>query len=142
MTTSGTSLFTQKLARRLALSFGHIAHFDCGCFYNHFFLDLQGKVAFLEETLAWVPCGEPSHTFCDVERAGSHGCERATCLTHTAHCARRRSREWSGLSLRSFARNMKARPAFTNERADPASGRPAESPPQWTAKRTDKLVLK
>ena len=26
-------------------------------------------MAFLEETLAWVPCGGPSHTFCDVERA-------------------------------------------------------------------------
>jgi len=63
------SLFTQKLYRRLALTFGHVAHFDRGCFYNHFFLDLQGKVAFLEETLAWVPCGQPSHTFCDVERA-------------------------------------------------------------------------
>jgi len=63
------SLFTQKLYRRLALSFGHIAHFDRGCFYNHFFRDLQGKVAFLEETLAWIPCGEPSHTVCDVERA-------------------------------------------------------------------------
>ena len=47
----------------------HTAHFDRGSFYNHFFRDLQGKVAFLEETLAWVPCGQPSHTFCDVERA-------------------------------------------------------------------------
>ena len=47
----------------------HTVHFDGGSFYNHFFLDLQGKVAFLEETLAWVPCGESSHTFCDVERA-------------------------------------------------------------------------
>jgi hypothetical protein len=63
------SLFTQKLYRRLALSFGHIAHFEHGCFYNHFFRDLQGKLAFLEETLAWVPCGQPTHTFCDVERA-------------------------------------------------------------------------
>jgi len=26
-------------------------------------------MAFLEETLAWVPCGDPRHTFCDVERA-------------------------------------------------------------------------
>jgi hypothetical protein len=63
------SLFTQKLYRCLVLSFGHIAHFERGGFYNHFFRDLQGKVAFLEETLAWVPCGEPGHTFCDVERA-------------------------------------------------------------------------
>ena len=63
------SLFTQKLYRRLALSFGHIAHVERGCFYNHFVRDLQGKVAFLEQTLAWIPCGEPVHTFCDVERA-------------------------------------------------------------------------
>jgi hypothetical protein len=63
------SLFTQKLYRRLALTFGHLAHFDRGCFNNHFFLDLQGKVAFLAETFAWVPCGQPGHTFCDVERA-------------------------------------------------------------------------
>jgi hypothetical protein len=61
------SLFTPKLYRRLALTFGHIAHSGSGCFYNHFFRDLQGKVAFLEETLAWVPCGQPSHS--DVERA-------------------------------------------------------------------------
>ena len=45
------SLFTQKLYRRLALSFGHIAHFERRCLYNHFFRDLHGKVAFLEETL-------------------------------------------------------------------------------------------
>jgi hypothetical protein len=63
------SLFTQKLYRRLALSFGHIARFERGCFYDHFFRNLQGKVAFLEETLAWVPCGEPGHTFSDAERA-------------------------------------------------------------------------
>jgi len=42
----------QKLCRRLALSFGHIAHFERGSFYDHFFRDLQGKGAFLEETLA------------------------------------------------------------------------------------------
>jgi hypothetical protein len=40
------SLFTQKLHRRLALSFGHIAHFERGCFYNHFFRDLHGKMAY------------------------------------------------------------------------------------------------
>jgi hypothetical protein len=34
------SLFTQKLYRRLAPTFGHVAHFDRGCFYNHFFRDL------------------------------------------------------------------------------------------------------
>jgi hypothetical protein len=63
------SLFTLKLYRRLALTFGHVAHSGCGRFYNHFLRDLLGKAALLEETLAWVPCGQPSHTYSDVERA-------------------------------------------------------------------------
>jgi hypothetical protein len=62
-------LFTQKLYRRLNLSFGFIAHYDIGGYFDYFFLDLQGKIAFLEEMLAWWPCGQPEHTFSDVERA-------------------------------------------------------------------------
>jgi hypothetical protein len=37
-----------------------------------------------------------------------HGCKKATCWTHIAHFARRKSRELSGPSSQSFARNMKA----------------------------------
>jgi hypothetical protein len=104
------SLFTQKLYRRLALSFGHIAHFERGCFYNHFFRDLQGKVAFLEETLAWVPCGHPSHTFCDVERAVLARLRKSNLFDayHELRAAEVEGAERA--SLRSFARNMKARP--------------------------------
>ncbi len=42
------SLFTQKLYRRLALSFGHIAHFERGCFYDHFFRDCSATI--------WMSC--------------------------------------------------------------------------------------
>jgi hypothetical protein len=63
------NLFTKKLYRRLSLSFGMIAHYNEFEFYDHFFRDLQGKVAFLEETLSWRPCGQPEFTFCDVEHA-------------------------------------------------------------------------
>ena len=62
------SLFTKVLYRRLSLCFGHIAHYNSFGFFAHFFHDLQGKVAFLEETLLWRPCGDPTYTFCDVER--------------------------------------------------------------------------
>ena len=63
------ALFTKILYRRLSLCFGHIAHYDAFEFFDHFFRDLPGKVAFLEQTLQWRPCGEPAYTFCDVERA-------------------------------------------------------------------------
>ena len=63
------SLFTHKLYQRLHLSFGHIAHNNLSGFFDDFFRDLQGNIAFLEETLAWWPCGQPEDTFCDVERA-------------------------------------------------------------------------
>ena len=63
------SLFTKTLYRRLSLSFGHIAHCDSFGFFEYFFRDLRGKVAFLEETLLWRVCGDPTYTFCDAERA-------------------------------------------------------------------------
>ncbi|MBN8900447.1 MAG: hypothetical protein BGO51_24310 [Rhodospirillales bacterium 69-11] len=62
------AMFTKTLYRRLSLCFGHIAHYDSFGFLDHFFRDLRGKVAFLEETLLWPPCGDPGYTFCDVER--------------------------------------------------------------------------
>jgi hypothetical protein len=62
-------LFTKKLYRRLSLTFGHIAHFNLHGFFEYFFLDQQGKIAFLEQTLAWWMYGDPHYTFCDVERA-------------------------------------------------------------------------
>lgn len=63
------SLFTKVLYRRLSLCFGHIGHYNSLGFFEHFFHDLQGKVAFFEETLLWRPCGDPTYTYCDVERA-------------------------------------------------------------------------
>src|ERR1700733_10380324 len=63
------SLFTKKLYGRLSLTFGHIAHFNLHGFFEHFFQDQQGKIAFLEQTLTWPVYGDPDYTFCDVERA-------------------------------------------------------------------------
>jgi hypothetical protein len=63
------ALFTERIYRRLAMTFGHIAHIDRVGFLAEFFEDLRGKVAFLEQTLMWCPCGDPAWTYSDVERA-------------------------------------------------------------------------
>ena len=64
-----TTMFTEKMYRRLAMTFGHIAHSSRHGFLTEFFEDLRGKVAFLEQTLMWLPCGDPAWTYSDVERA-------------------------------------------------------------------------
>jgi hypothetical protein len=127
------ALFTQKLYRRMALSFGHIAHFERGCFYEHFFRDLQGEVAFLEETLAWLPCGEATHSAMSNAQY-SRGYARAICSTHIAHCAQRKSREQSGRSLRSFARNMKARLRFPKPARRSCTQAPRRKPAELHSK--------
>ena len=61
--------WTQRLYRRLALCYGHIAHYNSQGFWDEFFGTLQGKVAFIEQTLHWPCFGQPDYTYCDVERA-------------------------------------------------------------------------
>ena len=62
-------MWTQRLYRRLSLTFGHIAHYNSHGFWGEFFDNLQGKVAFLEQTLTYPCYCQPDHTYCDVERA-------------------------------------------------------------------------
>ena len=62
-------LFTKALYDRLSLTFGHIAHYNLHGFFETFFADTSGKVAFLEETMTWACFGDPASTYCDVERA-------------------------------------------------------------------------
>ncbi len=63
------TLFTRRLYSRLSMCFGHVAHTNQLGFRDTFFDDLHGKVAFLEQTLAWHCHGQPDYTYCDVERA-------------------------------------------------------------------------
>jgi hypothetical protein len=63
------SLFAGDLYRRLSLCWGDIAHFNREGFFSEYFRDSRGKVAFLEQTLAWRCFEEPDRTYCDVERA-------------------------------------------------------------------------
>jgi hypothetical protein len=61
--------FPHTFYRRLALTFGHIAHFNQHGFYQEFFTATEGKVRFLRMTLAHSGWGDPGFTYSDVERA-------------------------------------------------------------------------
>ncbi len=61
--------FSQAFYRRLALTFGHIAHFNRQGFYGTFFTTTEGKGRFLRMTLDHHCYGDPSYTYSDVERA-------------------------------------------------------------------------
>lgn len=75
------SAFTDRLYRLLHNSFGHIAHYDKNGFFQNFFLDPNGKVEFLEQTLQWPCYGQPDFTFCDVERIIQQRISTANLLT-------------------------------------------------------------
>jgi hypothetical protein len=61
--------FSQAFYRRLALTFGHIAHFNRQGFFDTFFTTTEGKVRFLRMTLNHPCYGDPAFTYSDVERA-------------------------------------------------------------------------
>lgn len=61
--------FSQAFYRRLALTFGHIAHFNRQGFYDTFFTTTEGKARFLRMTLNHPCYGDPAFTYSDVERA-------------------------------------------------------------------------
>jgi hypothetical protein len=62
-------LFSKAFYHRLAMCFGHLAHYDVFEFYDTFFTSTAGKVRFLRMTLQWACYGDPSFTYSDVERA-------------------------------------------------------------------------
>ena len=61
--------FSKALYQRLSNTFGHIAHTNRDGYYSVFFERDADKVVFLDQTLRWPCYGDPTYTFCDVERA-------------------------------------------------------------------------
>jgi hypothetical protein len=61
--------FSKALYQRLSNTFGHIAHYNRDGYYSVFFERHADKVVFLDQTLRWPCYGDPTYTFCDVERA-------------------------------------------------------------------------
>jgi hypothetical protein len=51
------------------MTFGHIAHYDRGGFYDTWFTRSRHKAAFIEKILRWPCHGDPEYTFSDVEQA-------------------------------------------------------------------------
>jgi hypothetical protein len=66
------TLFPKWFYTRLSMTFGHIAHFDRGGFYDTWFSDDAAKLAFLKHTIEWVnggnAVGDPAFVYVDVER--------------------------------------------------------------------------
>lgn len=60
--------FTDRFYRRLSNTFGHIAHYNRGGFWDTFFTTTADKVRFLEQTLQHPCYGDPAWTYSDVER--------------------------------------------------------------------------
>jgi hypothetical protein len=63
------TLFTKQLYNRLSMTYGHIAHYNQTGFWEEWFTDDADKVRFLEHLQRWPCHGDPTFTFCDVERA-------------------------------------------------------------------------
>lgn len=63
------SQFPQMFYLRLALAFGHIAHYNQIGFFETFFTTTKDKVRFLEKTLQHPCWGDPTYTYSDVEKA-------------------------------------------------------------------------
>lgn len=61
--------FSKAFYQRLSMSFGHIAHYNQGGFFDTFFTTTEGKVRFLRQTLAHPCWGDPAFTYSDVEHA-------------------------------------------------------------------------
>ena len=62
-------LFTRSFYNRLSSCFGHIAHYDLHGFYGTWFAEDALRLGFLQHTLRFSCCGNPTYTFSDVERA-------------------------------------------------------------------------
>ena len=60
--------FPKWFYRQLSNCFGHIAHYDQGGFYAHFFENPEDMLRFVEHTRDHRPVGDPHYCFSDVER--------------------------------------------------------------------------
>ena len=60
--------FPKWFYTRLSMTFGMIAHYDQGSFYEHFFSDMPGMALFVQDVLDYPCWGSPEFTFCDIEK--------------------------------------------------------------------------
>jgi hypothetical protein len=60
--------FTQRFYGQLMHTFGMVARYDQAGFWAEYFTSTCNTVEFLAETVSHPCCGQPGHTWCDVER--------------------------------------------------------------------------
>jgi hypothetical protein len=60
--------FPKWFYTRLSMTFGHIAHYNQGQFYETFFTTDADKTAFINQTMNWSMGGDPAWTYSDVEQ--------------------------------------------------------------------------
>lgn len=82
-------LFTRSFYRILSSHFGHIAHYAEYGFWDHYFVSEQTKAEFLADTLQWHACGDPTHTFSDLERAVQRRIKRSGVVDWQSRAAQR-----------------------------------------------------
>jgi hypothetical protein len=61
-------LFYKWFYTRLSMSFGNIARYNRGCFYDYYFVREESKREFLEHVLSYPCYGDPEWTYSDVEK--------------------------------------------------------------------------
>jgi hypothetical protein len=123
--------WTQGLSKRLSLTFGMIAHYDRHGFRQAWFTTRADQAAFLAALLRWPCWGQPTHTFCDVERRTQARLREAHALEayQALAAAETEARERAQLAA------LRAR--YEGIRATPAASLPILRPPRTGRRASD-----
>ncbi|MBS1722487.1 MAG: hypothetical protein JSS66_05710 [Armatimonadetes bacterium] len=72
------SKWTKPVYNRLMNTFGHIAHYNINGFWDEWFCTPQRCMSWVRHTLEANIYGDPTYTYCDVERAFQKWLQSAT----------------------------------------------------------------
>ena len=101
-----SSKFPRTFYQRLSMTFGHIAHYNQGGFFETFFTTTHDKVRFLRQTLAHPCHGDPAGPTADVERALQSGSVKTTFSLNTKIVSPKKPKPTSVLPYPAFRRSM------------------------------------
>jgi hypothetical protein len=119
-------LFTKAFYRLLSNHFGHIAHYSAHGFWDHYFTDDRSRFEFLNDTVLYVVCGDPTYTFSDVERAVQRRLQQSGVLDWQERAAHGETEALERALLRKLQAKYEARPvmvAAAHSSEAPASAR-------------------
>jgi rubrerythrin len=107
--------FTDRFYRRLSNTFGHIAHYNRGGFWEEFFARTADKVRFLEQTLQY-PCYGERYEFRDmypdfIQKAEAEGNRAAAISFRNANAVEKIHHELYTKALETLAAGKDLPPA-------------------------------